>query len=140
MTGYFEETLAEDIKKIELCGYTITPWYGIAEKLKEMGYVVIEYADGRDRYYDIHKNPVSINGYHFSLNGKKIFIHTSKYKEEYKYRLVSKIIHKIGKSVYDYKLCEYLDKNIHWTECYCDTNGYKINGKLIKDLLIFRIY
>ena len=141
MVGYFEETLAKVVKDIELWGHAVTPWGGIANKLKEMGYVVVEYANGVcGTSYTIYKNPISINGYKFKFDGKTIFVHTEKASDKYKYRLVNRIIHAVGGSIYDYKLSEYLYNNIRWTKCYCNANGYTINGKLVKDLSIFRIY
>ena len=140
MSDYFEKELTENIKQIEIWGYSVTPWHGIATKLNEMGYPIIEYKNGIcGSAYIIYNEPTLLNGYIFTMNGNEIFVHTD-WSIQFKLALIEKIMHEIGKSIYDYEMYQYLEANIKEAKCFCKANGYKVNGKQIDNIMFIRIY
>ena len=141
MSGEFERAVAETVDRLKLLGWDVTPWCGVANKLKEMGYVVVEYADGIcGTSYTIYEKQVSLSGYTFQLGGKHVFIHTSRGDTKYRWKLINDIIYKMGKSPYNYDVWEYFTENVKRAELYCDTAGYKINGNHVEDIVICSLY
>ena len=122
---FYEETLANDLKNIKTFGHTVTPWAGIAEMLKGLGYVVVEIESSLGSVYNVYANPITLTGYVFRLNGKRIFIKTNRkpLSPNGQSKLVNDIVRAIGGSVYDYRFCNYLEKNIKASYLRCDANN-----------------
>ena len=140
MSDYFKEKLEENIKQIEMWGYSVTPWCGIATELNKIGYPIIEYKNGIcGSSYIAYSKPVILNGYIFTMNGNEIFVHTD-WSIQFKHALIEKIMHEIGKSIYDYEMYQYLEANIKEAKCFCKANGYEVNGEQIDNIMFIRIY
>ena len=141
MTGYFEKQLTESINRIDIFGYTITGWYGIAMALKEKGYVVVTYEDGTcGQSYYISKENISLPGYTINYLGKTLFFQSSRYKPEYFHRLVDRIIYQLGLPVYNHKLYCYFMDNLKEATCNVTSDTIKINGNVVDSPMIYRIY
>ena len=139
MTEYFEQQLNEEIEKINMCGHTVTPWYGIAMALKEKGYVVVTYEGICSQSYYISKENISLPGYTINYLGKTLFFQSSRYKPEYFHRLVDRIIYNLGLPVYNHKLYCYFMDNLKEATCNVTSDTIKINGNVVDSPMIYRI-